>query len=763
MKKDAARDALVQEARELLVAMEAALLQIESEGPSKDAINAIFRAAHTIKGSAGLFAFDSIVSFTHVLESVLDKVRNGILKLDDAMMSLLLNCGDYMGDLVDAIEQSKEAEEPDLARRSELEAALNKHLEEVAAVEAANAANAINAPVIDATGLTETVAAVTAAATALAGSAQHAGGDPSDSEPAVANPHWHLSLRFSPDVLRDGLDPLSFLRYLLTLGRSVYAHTIEYNIPTADEMNPEVCYIGFEIGFDSNADRHAIESVFEFVREDSDINIFAPHCSLTHYRHWLARTADRDHLMRLLLQSGALTDAECESLNSEPVAGAHAVRGEVLVSAAKTGAFELAPHAVAGGAARQRSGDDKKGQEQKFIKIEVSKLDQLIDLVGELVIAGAGASLVAKRKKDQRFEEATQLISGLVEQIRDAALTLRMVQINEVFQRFPRVVRDISREMGKEIELIVTGADTELDKSMVEKISDPLMHIVRNAMDHGIEAADIRRAMGKPEAGVLRLNATHESGSVVIEVFDDGRGLDKDRILRKAMQQGLIAADANLSEKDIFRLIFEPGFSTAEQVTALSGRGVGMDVVKRNIDSLHGEVDIFSNPGQGTMVRIRLPLTLAIIAGFQVVVGGAVFVIPLDLVVECINLSAHQVHENVVTLRGEPLPFIPLRELFDLPYQESPRKSLVIVQYGQMRAGLLVDNLLGECQAVIKPLGKLFSKVKGLSGSTILGDGRVALILDVPHLIAHTGQMEQANIRRSESNAEYGEYGERMS
>jgi len=762
MKKDAARDALVQEARELLVAMEAALLQIDSDGPSKDAINAIFRAAHTIKGSAGLFAFDSIVSFTHVLENVLDKVRNGILKLDDDMMSLLLNCGDYMGDLVDAIEQSKEDQEPDLARRTELETALNDHLVRIAVIETENA----NAPVVDTTGLTETVAAVTAAATAMAEVAQNAerngNGSVNVSDGAVSNPYWHLSLRFSPDVLQDGLDPLSFLRYLMTMGRNVYAHTIEYTIPTADEMDPERCYLGFEIGFDSTADRNAIEGVFEFVREDSQITILAPHCPLNDYRKWLASMPECAHLAQLLLQSMALTEAEYAALRNEATSCGGTVSGENATAPAanaKTGTFELAPHAAPGGSSpgRVKSGEDRKGQEQKFIKIEVSKLDQLIDLVGELVIAGAGASLVAKRKKDQRFEEATQLISGLVEQIRDAALTLRMVQINEVFQRFPRVVRDISREMGKEIELIVTGADTELDKSMVEKISDPLMHIVRNAMDHGIEAAEIRRAAGKPESGVLRLNATHESGSVVIEVFDDGRGLDKDRILRKAVQQGLISSDANLSDKDIFRLIFEPGFSTAEQVTALSGRGVGMDVVKRNIDSLHGEVDIFSNPGQGTMVRIRLPLTLAIIAGFQVMVGGAVFVIPLDLVVECINLSAHQVHENVVTLRGEPLPFIPLRELFDLPYRESPRKSLVIVQYGQMRAGLLVDNLLGECQAVIKPLGKLFSKVRGLSGSTILGDGRVALILDVPHLIAHTGQMEQAGIRRSESRAEYGE------
>ncbi len=724
MKKDAARDALVQEARELLVAMEAALLQIESDGASRDAINAIFRAAHTIKGSAGLFAFDSIVSFTHLLENVLDKVRNGIVKLDDAMMSLLLNCGDYMSELVDAIAELKEEQDPDPVRRAELEATLNTYLAQVAQPQPESVDVAAN--------LIADVATPDAPAAAT---------DPG----AVSNPHWHLSLRFSPDVLRDGLDPLSFLRYLLTMGSMVYAHVIDLAIPAADDMDAELCYLGFEIGFASTARREEIDSVFEFVREDSDIVVLAPHSQLTEYRSWLQSLPEREEVALHLLQSGALNAIEWRQLQIDTV--------DVVDAVAESDPHAVTPSQISARmpAMRQKVGDEKKNLEQKFIKIEVSKLDQLIDLVGELVIAGAGASLVAKRKKDQRFEEATQVISGLVEQIRDAALTLRMVQINEVFQRFPRVVRDMSREIGKNIELIVTGADTELDKSMVEKIADPLMHIVRNAMDHGIESAEARRAAGKPEIGVLRLNATHESGSVVIEVFDDGRGLDKERILRKAVQQGLVTADAGLSERDIFRLIFEPGFSTAEQVTSLSGRGVGMDVVKRNIDALQGEVEIYSNPGQGTMVRIRLPLTLAIIAGFQVVVGGAVFVIPLDLVVECINLSSHQVHNNVVTLRDEPLPFSPLRELFDLPQRESARKSLVIVQYGPLRAGLLVDNLLGECQAVIKPLGKLFSKVKGLSGSTILGDGRVALILDVPHLIAHTGRMEQAEVRRTES------------
>jgi len=386
--------------------------------------------------------------------------------------------------------------------------------------------------------------------------------------------------------------------------------------------------------------------------------------------------------------------------------------------------------------------EERRRNEQKFIKIEAARLDQLIDLVGELVIAGAGARLIARRRKDSQFEEATQIIDTLMEQIRDAALTLRMVQINEVFQRFPRVVRDISHELGKDIELVMSGADTELDKSMIERIADPLMHLVRNAIDHGIEAPAEREAAGKPARATLRLNATHESGSVVIEVLDDGRGMDRERILATAIEHGLASADSDLSDNDVYRFIFEPGFSTARAVTELSGRGVGMDVVKRNIDALHGEVDIDTQPGQGMVVRVRLPLTLAIISGFQVVVGNAVFVIPLDMVVECIDMPLQSSGNHIVNVRDEPLPFVNLSELFDLPAGDRSRNSLVVVQYGPQRAGLLVDGLLGECQAVIKPLGKLFSKVKGLSGSTILGDGRVALIIDIPHLV-HVAQQQE--------------------
>ncbi|GAA5784225.1 chemotaxis protein CheA [Chitiniphilus shinanonensis] len=716
MDMDMARDALVQEARELLAAMENALLEIEAEGASPDAINAIFRAAHTIKGSAGLFAFDRIVGFTHIVESVLDRVRNGTQPLDEPLMALLLECSDYIAALVDAIEARREDIEPDPERRARLEDALNALL---------GAGAAPKAPV-----------AVATAASEAAGQVEVEGGE------SVSSDNWHLSLRFSPDVLRHGMDPMSFLRYLGTLGRIVHIVTLPDAMPPAEEFDAESCYLGFEIDFASEVDRQTIEGVFEFVREDSDIRILPPHGKVAEYISLIGALPEpAGRLGEILVKGGALTQAELEQVLAHQAAEPVPAKpiGTLLVER------EVVPQAVVAAAlTKQKQGEEKRAQEQKFIKVEVNKLDALIDLVGELVIAGAATNLLARKQKDPQFEEVSQALSTLVEQIRDAALTLRMVPIGEVFQRFPRVVRDISRELGKEIQLVVTGADTELDKSMVEKLSDPLMHIVRNAMDHGIESTAARVDAGKPAGGTLRLNAYHESGSIVIEVSDDGKGLDRERILKKGIERGLVQPDQVLSDSEVFRLIFEAGFSTAETVTNLSGRGVGMDVVRKNIEALRGEVEILSRAGQGTTVRIRLPLTLAIIDGFQVMVGESTFVIPLELVVECIDVGGHDTRHNIVKLRGEPLPFVRLRELFDLPPATGVRESLVVVQYGQHRAGVVVDRLMGEFQAVIKPLGLLFNQVRGISGSTILGDGRVALILDVPNLVQRASRAQAA-------------------
>jgi two-component system chemotaxis sensor kinase CheA len=333
-------------------------------------------------------------------------------------------------------------------------------------------------------------------------------------------------------------------------------------------------------------------------------------------------------------------------------------------------------------------------------------------------------------------------LTRLVEEIRDATLSLRMVQIGDTFNRFKRVVRDISKELGKNVNLQISGGDTELDKTVVEKISDPLMHLIRNSMDHGIETPSVRTAVGKSETAVIKLEAYHDSGSIVIEISDDGAGLNPDILIAKAIENGLITAKQQLTQPEIHRLIFAPGFSTAKEVTNISGRGVGMDVVNKNIDALRGQISVDSELGVGTNFTIRLPLTLAIIEGFQVQVGNASYVIPLDLVEECIELDEQQAKKGeYVDLRGEVMPYLHLSEIFNDGYdsdtkidRKGKRDNIVVVQHAGQKAGLVVDELLGEHQTVIKPLGKIFQNLKGISGATILGSGEVAMIIDVPAL-----------------------------
>jgi two-component system chemotaxis sensor kinase CheA len=410
--------------------------------------------------------------------------------------------------------------------------------------------------------------------------------------------------------------------------------------------------------------------------------------------------------------------------------------GEVLIDEKR-----VQPVVVAAALDKQKLVKDHKSAEANLIRVDANKLDDLINMVGELIIAGAGASLIAQRNGLADMLESTASISRLVEEVRDSALALRMVQIGTTFHRFQRVVRDVSKELGKEIRLEISGEETELDKTVVEKIGDPLTHLVRNSMDHGIEPAEIRIAQGKPAFGTLKLNAYHDAGSIIIEVSDDGGGLDKEKILAKAIERDLVKPGQTLTDKEIYNLIFEAGFSTADTVSNLSGRGVGMDVVRRNIQALRGSVDIQSVPTQGSTMRIQLPLTLAIIDGFLVGVGYSAYVIPLEMVIECIELSPQEQEDSTsldnhfINLRGEVLPYIKLREQFGVIGEAPRRQNIVVVKHGNQKVGMVVDNLMGELQTVIKPLGKVFGQTKGIGGFTILGTGEVALILDVPRMM----------------------------
>ena len=724
MNFDEALHTFIAESRELLQDMEDALLRIEQSPNDEELINAIFRAAHTIKGSAGLFGLDYIVAFTHVAESVLDRVRNGELRIEGGLVAVLLSSCDHLVELIEHLAAGSGDPTAEIQEKSNaIVACLNDYLGSDAAK---------NTNVALATEPNQTCTS-------------EGGGE-------VETDLWHISLRFGKDVLRNGMDPLSFIRYLSTLGDIHHIFTLLNNIPPANEMDPESCYLGFEISFKSNADKATIEGVFEFVREDCMIRILPPRSKITDYLRLIAELPEEDlRVGEMLLRCGTLTQSELDAaLRLQHGDGTAAPRplGEVLVEAQMV--QQPVMEAVLD---KQKQIKEHKSSEANLIRVDADKLDELINLVGELIIAGAGTNLIAQRTGDADLLESTATMSRLVEEVRDSALKLRMVQIGGTFNRFQRVVRDVSKELGKDIELVISGAETELDKTVVEKIGDPLTHLVRNSMDHGIESAETRLAHGKPARGTLKLNAYHDAGSIVIEVSDDGGGLNKERILKKAIERGLVSEGDSLSDKEIYNLIFEAGFSTAEAVSNLSGRGVGMDVVRRNITALRGTVNLDSVEGQSTTVRIRLPLTLAIIDGFLVGVGTSVYVIPLDMVVECIERAAW---ENAggdgryINLRGEVLPYLRLREHFEVEGEPARRENVVVVRHGERKVGLVVDRLLGEFQTVIKPLGKVFHRVSGIGGFTILGSGEVALIIDVPGLMGQ-GVVE---MERTGQNAE---------
>jgi two-component system chemotaxis sensor kinase CheA len=705
----------IAESRELLQQMEHTLLLVERDPDDADAINALFRAAHTIKGSAGLFGLGVVVDFTHVAESVLDCVRAGELSITGGLSALLFEVGDHLGRLIDHLDRCKNLDglpSATLDAGQALITRLNEYLPGTAARASSEADLAVSGAALP---------------ERLQGGA----------------PHWHVSLRFGPDTLRNGMDPLAIFGYMQAFGELVAVVPVLDRLPTADEMDPETCYLGFELGFMSDADKETIEGAFEFVRDDSLVRILPPHSQTSEYLALIRELPEDDvQLGQMFVRCGTLSAA---ALHNPPVMAVEPHFHDA--DAARADAVRLdggaAPvlAAVAPQKGKPRQAIDARSPDGNLIRVDAGKLDQLINLVGELIIAGAGARMTAQQTGSTEMVEATEVLSRLVEEVRDSALTLRMVQIGATFNRFQRVVRDVSRELGKDIQLQISGGDTELDKTVVERIGDPLTHLVRNAMDHGIEPASVRRATGKPEQGRVTLNAYHEASSIIIEVSDDGGGLNAEKILAKAKQRGLVAEGQALPERDILNLIFEPGFSTAEQVTNLSGRGVGMDVVKRNITALRGTIELQSELGAGTCVRIRLPLTLAIIDGFLIGIGQAGYVVPLDMVEECIELDGEAAaNRDYLDLRGDVLPFIRLRDLFQHEGVPPRRENVVVVRYAGMRAGLVVDQLMGEFQTVIKPLGKLFENASGMGGFTILATGAVALILDVPGLLNQLAQ-----------------------
>ncbi len=710
MNLDGALQTFFAEADDLLNSMEAALLRLDEGDKDMETINEIFRAAHTIKGSAGLFGLDDIVSFTHIVENVLDRARDGKITITGDLLSIFLPCRDHIATLVEHAMHERENDAECLAHGKALLDSLQPWLEPTA--------KAAAAPV------TNLVAGV---------APSHDSGAESDHDA------WHISVRLGPDLLRNGMDPLSILRFLRTLGDITHIATISDHLPEFNDYDPEQLYLGFEITLVSNATQQQIEDAFMFVRDESELKLIPPRSNVEAYVNLIKSLPENtQRLGEILVKSHAISFQELDAAlatqkQQAKSTGAVGMLGDILVEE------QAVPVEIVNAALdKQKKNNEKKSSgENRFIRVDAERLDILINLIGELVINRQRVDLLSSKMGNPTLIEAVTSMGNFTEAIRDAALTLRMVPIGDTFQKFKRVVRDTAKSIGKEIELEIEGAETELDRSMVEKLNDPLMHIVRNAMDHGIEAIAVRQSRNKPDSGTIKLTARHDAGNIVIGIHDDGGGLDVERIRKKAITNGILEEGVHLSRQELFQLIFHPGLSTAEQVTNLSGRGVGMDVVKRNIEELQGGIEIESEIGVGTSFSIRLPLTLAIIDGFHVTAGHIDFIVPQNTILECVDLNSlsHVKGQNCVNLRGDQVPYIRLREIFSLQPKDHSREKIVVVQFGEKRAGIVVDELHGEIQTVVKPMGPIFQALKGIGGSSLLGTGAVALILDIQQLI----------------------------
>ncbi len=683
--------AFISEAQEQIETLEHLLLELEGAPEDRQLLDALFRCMHTIKGSAGIFGLDDVVAFTHHVETLLELLREGRLAVTPGLSTLLLQSTDQVRLLVAAAQGDADAAAQAQGAGDVLVQRLRFACDPVGTGQDASVAASSHA-------------APSASVQGAAGSVNASACGAAD----AAHDAWQVLARFGPDAFRNGMDPLAILTYLRSLGeiRSVSLDTGA--VPALDALDAENCHVALRFTFAGATGRQAIDTAFSFAHEDCELQVEAA-------PPFPAKS----------VSPAALAPAALAPAGAAPA-------GAAAPDARGPGPKATAARAPAEGGARP-------AEENRFIRVQADRLDEVINLLGELVIAGAGASMLARQSRHNALMEANQQVARLIEDIRNSTLQLRMVPIGETFSRFRRVVRDTAADLGKDVALEIVGGETELDKSVVERIADPLMHLVRNALDHGLESPADRQATGKPPQGTLTLAACHESGSIVIRITDDGRGIQRDKVLARAIERGLVDAAAPPEGADVLKLIFEPGFSTAEKVTNLSGRGVGMDVVRSNIEALRGSVALHSEPGAGSTIEIRLPLTLAIIDGFLVGVGPSRFIFPLESVVEVIadaggSVLAEAAGRGCVELRGQVLPVMDLRKVYGIESPRPQRGSIVVVRTGASRYGVMVDALLGQHQTVIKPLGRLLGSLRGMSGSSILGTGEVALIFDVPSL-----------------------------
>jgi two-component system chemotaxis sensor kinase CheA len=666
-----------EESFEGLDMMESGLLNMDPGTVDLEEINAIFRAAHSIKGGGGTFGFSDISNFTHLVETLLDEMREGTRPVTEELVNTLLRSIDTLRDMLKAAQEGGRLEETQVnERRGELEVILNTPRGEVTRGQVSTAA----------------------------------------AEPDPAG--WQITFRPLPQMMHTGNDPLRILRELADLGDLEVEADVSA-VPRLAELEPEDSYLSWNLRLMGNVDRDAVDEVFSWVEDD---------CELT--------------IMPIFPQSGARPKSE-DSADSLPVASEQRAPGSRNAQRDATGRGD--PVSSATGS----------------IRVDTDKIDFLINMVGELVITQSMLSVLGE---DFRMDRMERLQEGLAQlgrhtrELQESVMQIRMLPIRFAFSRFPRLVHDLGTKLGKKVELSLAGEDTEVDKSVIEKIGDPLVHLVRNSLDHGIELPEERLQAGKPETGKIQLKAMHRGGNIMIEIQDDGKGLDREKLLDIAMERGLVTEDQNLSDKQVYELIFQPGFSTADQVSDVSGRGVGMDVVLRNISELGGSIEIESEQGVGSTIVIRLPLTLAIMDGQIVACGDETYIVPLASIVESIQVRPEMIKSvagraETFKLRNEYLPIVRLHKVFGIDKPKTVQLSeglLVVVESDIGYCGIFVDDLAGQQQVVVKSIEANYGKVNGVSGATILGDGSVALILDIPGVVRLALEGDEEEVRQKQ-------------
>ena len=691
---DQHRQAFKEEAYELLTELESSLLELEERPDDQDLIGRVFRAMHTIKGSGSMFGFDDIAGFTHEVETIFDMVRNGKLQVTGRLVNLTLAARDQIRAMLDAADSGAGTD-------LEATAGIIVGLRELAGFQGAEA--------------------------------------PVQKEEAKEAPRDPVTyrIRFVPsrDIFITGTNPLTLLAELKELGTcTVVAQTGGF--PSLEEMDPEGCYVYWDLILTTDQGENAIRDVFIFVEDDCELKIGA---IAEHSRY--DEQQDYKKLGEILLERGDITPQEMEAvLAQQKRFGELAVSQGILHEGKVQSALAEQKHL------KEVRQEKQVADSSSSIRVPAERLDLLVNLVGEMVTVQARLSQTAAQHGEPELLAIAEEVERLTAELRDSALNIRMLPIGSTFSKFKRLVRDLSAELGKQIEMTTEGAETELDKTVIEKLNDPLVHLIRNSIDHGIELPEAREAAGKPARGTVHLGAVHSGDSVLITIADDGAGLDKDAIRTKGIERGIISASAELSEKELFGLIFAPGFSTAKTISSVSGRGVGMDVVKRAIEALRGSIDVSSVRGRGTRITVRIPLTLAIIESLLVKIGNDCFMMPLSLVDECVELTREDVARshgrNLAHVREQLVPYIPLRSRFGIGGCAPDIEQIVITRVDGVRVGFVVDHVIGEHQTVIKSLGRAYKDTEGISGATILGDGSVALILDIPQLVQAV-EMEQ--------------------